>query len=97
MGQLVISKRYREPREALEDFRAGTAGPSESPARFVCAVALAEGDAIAFEARGTVEGTVATRPSPEMVQGTGRYYGRNGPDSSLHNSAALPDQERPAA
>lgn len=32
-------------------------------ARFVCAVAVAEGDAIRFETRGTVEGLVAERPA----------------------------------
>ena len=44
------------------------AGRPESPARFVCALALAEGDAITFEARGTVEGTIAPRPA-----GTGGF------------------------
>jgi XTP/dITP diphosphohydrolase len=39
-----------------------------SPARFVCAVALADGDAIAFEASGTVEGCIASRPA-----GTGGF------------------------
>lgn len=34
----------------------------ESPARFVCALALAEGDRILFEARGTVEGRIAPEP-----------------------------------
>lgn len=34
----------------------------DSPARFVCAVALAMGDRIAFEAQGTVEGRIAPRP-----------------------------------
>jgi XTP/dITP diphosphohydrolase len=40
----------------------------ESPARFVCALALAEGDAITFEARGTVDGTIAPQPA-----GTGGF------------------------
>ena len=43
-------------------------GHPGSPARFVCAVALAEGDAIIFEARGTVEGHIAPRPA-----GTGGF------------------------
>jgi XTP/dITP diphosphohydrolase len=43
-------------------------GGEESPARFVCAVALAEGDTIAFEARGTVEGRIARHPA-----GTGGF------------------------
>jgi XTP/dITP diphosphohydrolase len=33
-----------------------------SPARFVCAVALAEDNRILFEARGTVEGEIASEP-----------------------------------
>jgi XTP/dITP diphosphohydrolase len=44
------------------------AGLDTSPARFVCAVALAERDRIAFEARGTVEGRVAPAPA-----GTGGF------------------------
>jgi non-canonical purine NTP pyrophosphatase (RdgB/HAM1 family) len=46
----------------------GRARRPESPARFVCAVALAEGDAITFEAHGTVEGRIALRPA-----GTGGF------------------------
>src|SRR5262245_36420115 len=34
----------------------------DSPARFVCALALAQGDRILFEARGTVEGRIAPEP-----------------------------------
>lgn len=37
-------------------------GSRESPARFVCALALAEGGRITFEARGIVEGAVAPEP-----------------------------------
>src|SRR5215510_13248470 len=33
-----------------------------SAARFVCALALAGGDAVVFETRGTVEGTIAPEP-----------------------------------
>jgi XTP/dITP diphosphohydrolase len=44
------------------------AGLDTSPARFVCIVALAERDRIAFEARGTVEGRVAPAPA-----GTGGF------------------------
>ena len=33
-----------------------------SPARFVCALALAEGDSVLFESRGTVEGRIAPEP-----------------------------------
>jgi XTP/dITP diphosphohydrolase len=36
-----------------------------SPARFVCALAVARGDKILFEARGTVEGRVADAPRGE--------------------------------
>jgi XTP/dITP diphosphohydrolase len=34
----------------------------ESPARFVCALALVERDAVLFETRGTIEGRVAREP-----------------------------------
>ena len=34
----------------------------ESAARFVCAVALAKGDRVLFETRGTVEGRIAAEP-----------------------------------
>ena len=37
-------------------------GASDSPARFVCAVALARGGEILFETRGTVEGRIAAAP-----------------------------------
>ena len=37
-------------------------GAAESRARFVCALALATGDTILFEARGTVEGRIAPEP-----------------------------------
>jgi XTP/dITP diphosphohydrolase len=44
--------------EALD--RRGSRG---SAARFVCALAVAEGDRVVFEARGTIEGSIAPRPS----------------------------------
>lgn len=34
----------------------------DSPARFVCALAVARGDRVLFEARGTIEGRVADTP-----------------------------------
>ena len=37
----------------------------ENPARFVCAVALARGEHVMFEARGTVEGRIAPAPQGE--------------------------------
>ena len=37
-------------------------GSRESAARFVCALAVASGEEILFEARGTVEGRVAPEP-----------------------------------
>jgi len=39
------------------------AGGRDTAARFVCAVALADGDQIRFAARGTVEGRIAPEPS----------------------------------
>lgn len=44
-------------------------GVSTSPARFVCALALADPDKILFEARGLVEGTIA--PAPKGCGGFG--------------------------
>ena len=37
-------------------------GASDSPARFVCALALTRGDRLLFETRGTVEGRIAPEP-----------------------------------
>jgi XTP/dITP diphosphohydrolase len=39
-----------------------TTGRSDRTARFVCAVALAHGNEILFETRGTIEGLIATEP-----------------------------------
>ena len=44
------------------------AGGPESPARFVCVVALAEGDAVTAETRGTIHGHIAPHPA-----GTGGF------------------------
>lgn len=44
-------------------------GGRQSDARFVCAVAVAEGDALRFEARGTVEGRLS--PEPRGAHGFG--------------------------
>jgi len=43
-------------------------GAVVTPARFVCALALARGDEILFESRGTVEGQIAPEP-----KGTGGF------------------------
>ena len=59
---------YPEKFAIIYDALAPRAAAPDSPARFVCAVALAEGDAIIFEARGTVEGHIASRPA-----GTGGF------------------------
>jgi XTP/dITP diphosphohydrolase len=46
-----------------EQLRArGADAGAASTARFVCAVALAQGDRVLFEARGTVEGRIAPEP-----------------------------------
>jgi XTP/dITP diphosphohydrolase len=45
--------------------RAAGRGRGESAARFVCAVALARGERVVFEARGTVEGRIAPEPKGE--------------------------------
>ncbi len=40
-------------------------GVATSPARFVCALAVAASNQIVFEARGTIEGYIAPQPSGE--------------------------------
>jgi len=41
------------------------AGVTTSPARFVCALAVAHAGRVVFEARGTVEGNIAPEPRGE--------------------------------
>ena len=53
---------YREKFEAIYT-RLRARGALGSPARFVCAVAAAEGGRIVFEAAGTVEGRIADAPA----------------------------------
>jgi non-canonical purine NTP pyrophosphatase, rdgB/HAM1 family len=45
--------------------RLGASPPGGSSARFICALALAEGDAVLFESQGTVEGRIASEPKGE--------------------------------
>lgn len=52
---------YRE-KFALIDAALRAKGVRESPARFVCALALARGDRVLFEARGIVEGRISPEP-----------------------------------
>jgi len=69
-------------------------GLRSSAARFVCALAVAEGSRIVFEATGTVEGTLAERP-----RGTGGFgydpifvyapYGRTLAEVSPEEKAAV--------
>ena len=47
---------------ALIDAALRAKGDRESPARFVCALALARGTQVLFEKRGTVEGRIAPEP-----------------------------------
>ena len=49
--------KFRRIQELLRD-----RGVPGSAARFVCAVALADGDRIVFEAEGTIEGEIANQP-----------------------------------
>src|SRR5690606_5064996 len=42
--------------------RLSATGERNSTARFVCELALAEGDRVLFQARGTVEGRIAQKP-----------------------------------
>ena len=65
----VRSARYLGPDASYpERFAAIFKGLSEHPdrprtARFVCAVAVADGDRIVFETTGTVEGVIAEKPA----------------------------------
>lgn len=67
----VESARYGGPHSCYEQkfkmmYEALSAAAStDRRARFVCAVAVAEGDAIVAESRGTVEGEVAPEPRGE--------------------------------
>ena len=47
---------------ALIDAALRAKGQRESPARFVCALALVRGGRVLFEARGTVEGRISPEP-----------------------------------
>jgi len=47
---------------ALIDAALREAGDRQSPARFVCALALVRGDRVLFETRGTVEGRISPEP-----------------------------------
>ena len=47
---------------ALIDAALRAKGTRESPARFVCALALVRGDRVLFEARGTVDGRISPEP-----------------------------------
>jgi XTP/dITP diphosphohydrolase len=51
-----------EKKFALVYSRLRAGGALGSPARFVCALALADGDRILFESRGTIEGKIADGP-----------------------------------
>ena len=53
---------------ALIDAALRERGDRESPAHFVCALALVRGDQVLFEARGTVDGRIAPEP-----RGTGGF------------------------
>jgi len=71
----VESARWRAgrddvPAEVRLDLRAlRERGALDSPARFVCALALVRGGLVLFEARGTIEGRIA--PAPRGAGGFG--------------------------
>ena len=50
---------------ALIDSALRAKGDRESPARFVCALALVRADRVLFETRGTVEGRISPEPKGE--------------------------------
>ena len=55
---------YPEKFAAIYD-RLRARGSTGSTARFVCALAVADGSRVTFEARGVIEGRIADRPSGE--------------------------------
>lgn len=68
-------------------------GALDSSARFVCALAVARGDRILFEARGTVEGRVAEGPRGEHGFGYDPIFFYPPAGRTL---AELPDSEKAA-
>jgi XTP/dITP diphosphohydrolase len=60
---------YPEKFQKLYAMLDATGTGRESPARFVCAVALADGDDVVFATRGTVEGRIS--PEPRGTHGFG--------------------------
>jgi len=92
--EATYPQRFREIYRLLHE-----RGVKESPARFVCALALASDDQILFEARGVVEGTVA--PEPRGQGGFGYdpifyypAYGRTFGEVSAEDKAAVSHRGR---
>ncbi len=54
---------YPEKFAAIYELLRARGGGGGSPARFVCALAVADGGRIVFEARGVVEGRIAPEPA----------------------------------
>ena len=63
-----VDSTYAQKFTLLYDALGGKKMASPSPARFVCALALAKGRELLFETRGTVEGEIAPEP-----RGTGGF------------------------
>jgi XTP/dITP diphosphohydrolase len=61
-AELPYPEKFALLYDALRAKGATDAAGATSTARFVCAVALAQGDRILFETRGTVEGRIAREP-----------------------------------
>ena len=62
VGRVPRHECIRGPAETPAGRTRGPAATTASPARFVCHIAVANDDAILFEARGTVEGHIAPEP-----------------------------------
>ncbi len=60
---------YPEKFETLYRMLDAAGGSRESPARFVCALVVADGDDVVFSSRGTVEGSIS--PDPRGTHGFG--------------------------
>jgi XTP/dITP diphosphohydrolase len=61
-AQVSYPEKFALIYDLLRKQRPSHGRPDEPTARFVCVLALAEGDRIVFQARGTVEGTIAAEP-----------------------------------
>jgi XTP/dITP diphosphohydrolase len=58
-------------------------GAAESPAQFVCALALVRGDRVLFETRGTIDGRISPQPKGEGGFGYDPIFVPEGRDETM--------------